>query len=190
VEGQTRAVKTYKFLDGNGLGPVSGFAWPLPRDATPGEWVDTEGALGICRRGAHVCRVTELPYWLHDALWEVEAGGDRLEGVDCLVVRRARLLREVVAWRSGAPAFAEECARHAETLVRASGAGGTALELALGLVADAFAGAAHGYVGASAYAAALAVSSLAPPAEQRARFRAERSWQAERLSAAFLAPGT
>jgi hypothetical protein len=99
-------MRAYKFLTAGGEGPLTGFHWPLPEGGAPGAWVETEGPLGACRRGAHVCLASDLPYWIGEELWEVEASGDQVEGVDCLVVRRARLVREVTAWREGAVQFA------------------------------------------------------------------------------------
>ncbi len=59
----------------------------------------------------------DLAHWLHEELWEVESEGDRVEGIDCFVVRRARLVRRIDVWNAGGAArFAEACIEHAAAL--------------------------------------------------------------------------
>src|SRR5258706_12110985 len=59
----------------------------------------------------------DLAHWLHEELWEVESEGDRVEGIDCFVVRRPRLVRRIDVWNAGGPArFAEACIGHAAAL--------------------------------------------------------------------------
>src|SRR5690348_431080 len=107
-------MSTYKFLAKGAVGPQSGFKWPEPQAPAFGAWVDADGPLELCVRGAHVCRALDLAYWLHDELWETEVDGEQIEGVDCLVVRRARLVRRIDAWHQGGAArFAQACAEHA-----------------------------------------------------------------------------
>src|SRR5579871_4306964 len=116
----------YKFLTRDATGPVSGFAWPLPQSIGPGAWVDAgPGKLDLCVRGAHVCRPEDLAYWLHDELWQVEVGGEQIEGIDCLVVRKARLMRRLDRWRDGGVAtrFAEACITRGVAFVAAAAPG-------------------------------------------------------------------
>jgi hypothetical protein len=169
-------MRAYKFLAEGAVGPLSGFRWPAPQGGTPGPWVTTTGALELCVNGSHVCRTGDLAHWMHDELWELEAEGDQLEGLDCLVVRRARLVRRLHSWDDkGAAAFAEACARHATEL--ADRAPQDLAAAARGLLEDAFLAARTGFAAVSAYASALAVARLADPADQDATYRRERAWQ-------------
>jgi hypothetical protein len=138
--------------------------------------VRAAGALELCVNGSHVCRAGDLAHWLHDELWEIEAEGDQIEGIDCLVVRRARLVRRVDAWNSkGAETFAEACAQHATEL--ADRAPPDLAVTARGLLEDAFFSARTGFPAVSAYASAVAVAKLGDPADQEAAYRRERAWQ-------------
>jgi hypothetical protein len=86
------AERLFKFLRRGSVGPFSGFEWQ------PGKWVEASGGLEACVNGVHVCRLVDLPYWLADELWLVEAEGERLEHAQKLVVRRARLRSPVEGW--------------------------------------------------------------------------------------------
>jgi hypothetical protein len=170
-------VNAYKFLASGARGPISGFAWPTPRGGAPGEWVEAEGALTMCDRGAHLCRPVDLSYWIHDELWEVETEGESIAGIDCLIARRARLVRRIEAWDGdGAARFGEAAAKHAADQV---GQAPPDLRVTVeGYVEDAFESVRHGYVASCAYSAAIAVAKLDPP-HAEARFRHERTWQAD-----------
>jgi hypothetical protein len=87
------ADRLFKFLGDGSVGRFSGFAWPAP-----GEWVSVDGQLDPCVSGIHVCRTSDLPYWLDDELWEVEVAGERLVHLEQLVVRRARLTSRIKGW--------------------------------------------------------------------------------------------
>ncbi len=96
------------------IGPLSGFRWPVQTEGRPGAWVEAEGALDRCSRGVHVCRPSDLAHWIHDELWELETSGDEIDGLDCVVVQRARLVRRVDAWgQDGRQKFAGPCVEHA-----------------------------------------------------------------------------
>jgi hypothetical protein len=164
----------YKFLASGGVSPVSGMAWPPPSAAAPGAWVEVSGPLGVCSCGVHVCRAADLAHWLNDELWELEASGDELPGVDCLVVRKARLLRRIDAWSDGgAGRFTAASIAHAAEIV--SGSADAALH---GLIDDAKLASAAGYFAVSAYAAALAVARHLRPTDMDPEYRTERLWQA------------
>jgi hypothetical protein len=181
------STSTYKFLTSAATGPLSGFAWPRPTDdGAPGAWVEAEGALAPCANGAHLCRAGELAHWLHDELWETEAAGDQLAGFDCLVVRRARLLRRIDAWhQGGAATFAEASARHASEA--ADGAPpGPVLDEVKAIIGDAFQSARMGYAAVGAYAAALAVAKLSDPADQHDAYRRERAWQSDWIARVLI----
>ena len=167
--------RAFKFLAAGARGPVSGFQWPRP-----GTWVETQGVIAPCERGTHVCRARDLPYWLHDELWEMELAGEQIEGFDCLVVQRARLVRRFDGWqRDGARNFVEACAEHAAEIV--ARAAPEARELAQGYVEDALECAAANVVAFGAFSAAVAVGKLAPAAEAASAYRHERAWQADWL---------
>lgn len=160
----------YKFLAAGGVGPFSGVAWPAP-----GAWLEAAGPLAT--RGIHVCRPDELAHWLHDELWQVETAGAEAEGHDCVVVARARRVRQIDAWTAGGAArFAAACLAHARE---------TADDPVLADGADA---ASAGYVAVAAHCAALALGHRAgEPA-----YRAERRWQSAWIARELIgqAPAT
>jgi hypothetical protein len=172
----------YKFLARGAAGPISGFAWPVPRGAA-GAWIEVEGPLALCARGVHVCRAGDLAHWLHDELWVVEVDGDQIEGIDCIVVRRARLVRRVDGWiDGGASRLAKAC------LERAAGlAGPTPGPLVAGILDDARMAAEHGFAAVTAFSAALAVARLGDAAEAERSYRDERSWQSAWIAREILA---
>jgi hypothetical protein len=175
---------TYKFLARGAKGPFSGFAWPCPREGAAGAWVQTEGSLLLCRNGVHVCRAQDLAHWLHDELWETERDGDELPGLDCVVVRRARLVRRIEAWdEDGGARFGEACIAHAAALAGAAPSGAvTAFLEDARLVTSA------GYIAVGAFSAALAVARL-EPAEEESAFRRERLWQAHWIATELIGVG-
>jgi hypothetical protein len=160
-----------KFLAAQGRGPFSGHAWPLPTRNGPGEWVAVEGALAQCARGLHVCRDVDLAHWIHDELWEVEVDGEAIEGVDCLVVPRARLVRRMDAWAEGSRRFAQACIEHA-----ASEIGPRATRSLPELLDDGRSMLTDGFVALTAYTAAVAVGRLTLD-DPTTGFRRERAWQ-------------
>jgi hypothetical protein len=160
-----------KFLAAQGRGPFSGHSWPLPMSDTPGKWVVVEGALAPCARGVHVCRAVDLAHWIHDELWEVEVEGEAIEGVDCLIVPRARLVRRMDSWTEGSRRFAQACVDHA-----ASAVGPLATASLLELLEDGRSMLAHGFVALSAYTAAVTVGRLTMD-DPTTGFRRERAWQ-------------
>ena len=124
----------YKFLCAGSLGPFSRYAWPLPRDGAPGAWVVAPGDATLCHTAVHGCRVSDLPWWLQDELWEAEFEGEVAAGRHKITARQARLLRRVDAWDAAcAQRFADACARrardHAATALDREGAAGAAAEL-------------------------------------------------------------
>ncbi len=104
----------FKFLDHNGVAPLSGFTWPRPGpNGEPGAWVEVARA-EPCRTGVHACTTGQLSHWLHDTLWLVELGGQVQRCPAGLVATRGRLLQEVVGWREGGAArFAQAAYDHA-----------------------------------------------------------------------------
>lgn len=112
----------FKFLASAATGPFSGFRWPTPPDRdNPGGWVDAQQPLEPCRSGLHLCRAADLPFWLHEELYIVEAAGPVVEQDTFVLAARARLLRRVRPWSpSTAYLFACECAWHVRDLTSAS----------------------------------------------------------------------
>ena len=179
-------MNTYKFLAKGARGRFSEFEWPRSPSGGPGPWVQAEGPLELCANGCHVCRPRELAHWLHDELWELETRGDELEGVDCLVVRCARLVRRIDAWHlGGAAQFGEACAQHAGELAARSTRDFAVV--AEPLIEDAFVSVRAGFVAVGAHAAALAVCKLSDPGEQYAAYRRERIWQSEWIVRVLIA---
>jgi hypothetical protein len=107
-------VIAYKFLCAGGVGPFSRYAWPLPRGERPGAWVIAGSDPVICRNAVHACRVSDLPWWLQDELWETELDGEVSPGRHKVMAPRARLVRRVEGWDAGcAQRFADACAMRA-----------------------------------------------------------------------------
>jgi len=164
---------THKFLGKGAVGPLSGFPWPMPGNRAAGAWVESTGPLALCASGIHICRASDLAHWIHEELWEVEADGDQLDGFDCVVVQRARLVRRIDEWSgAGGQRFAKACVEHA-----AAQAGPSPADAIGGLFEDADFMSANGYIALAAYTTALAVSRLHAEAETEAAYRRERAWQ-------------
>jgi hypothetical protein len=180
-------MNTYKFLAKDAMGPLSGFHWPAPGGGTVGAWVQAEGPLELCVNGTHVCRAGDLAHWLHDELWVTEIDGEHLEGIDCLLARRARLVRRIDAWQDGGSArFAEACADHATEV--ADQAHPDAALAVSGFLEDARVAARAGYVAVSAFSSALAVARLGAPADQDGLYRKERAWQSAWIARVVIGP--
>ena len=86
--------------------------WSLPHDGQPGDWMPViEGDLEACANGYHLCRESDLIFWLGPAIYEAEYRGDRIDSDNKVVVRQARLLRRLDAWtEQTARLFACDCA--------------------------------------------------------------------------------
>jgi hypothetical protein len=135
-------VIAYKFLSAGGVGPFSGYAWPLPRGGRPGAWVMAGSDAVLCRTAVHACRVSDLPWWLHDELWETELDGAVTAGRHKVMAPRARLVRRVDGWDAACgQRFADACAMrardHAAAALERAGAGDRADALrAAGTIRD------------------------------------------------------
>ncbi len=101
----------YKVLGEDGEARYGKGKWSLPRGDKPGQWKRAWGKLDPCKNGLHLCRRSDLLTWIGPRIFEVEVGGSRMiQCEDKVVVRRARLVREFVAWGSGAAqAFWKDC---------------------------------------------------------------------------------
>jgi hypothetical protein len=115
----------YKFLSPGAVGLFSRLAWPVPRDARPGDWVVAEGPLEVCRNGVHACGPDDLIEWIDSELWRVELGEPVMESEAGLVASRGRLLSRVEEWdEDAARALTRDCVlrardRAADALERA-----------------------------------------------------------------------
>ena len=99
--------RLFKVLD-KGRMPFHGGSgrWPAK-----GKWLEVKGELVLCKRGLHLCREKDLVLWLGPEIWEAEYEGERLDGDDKIVVRKARLVRKLTTWNDWtARLFACDCA--------------------------------------------------------------------------------
>jgi hypothetical protein len=103
----------YKFTRPGARSPFTGFSWE------PGQWVEAEGGLGLCRNGIHACRIEALPRWLNDELWLVELEDVEEEHDGVLVARRGHLLERIEEWNGETSReLARSCAARARELAR------------------------------------------------------------------------
>jgi hypothetical protein len=106
----------YKFTRPGARSPFTGFEWQ------PGEWVEVDGAIGLCTNGIHACRPEALPRWIDDELWLVELDDvlQELDGV--LIARRGRLLERIDAWDDATSRdLARSCAARVRELAEQTG---------------------------------------------------------------------
>ena len=109
---------TYKVLNEDGSCRNTGVgSWSLPVKNddgtwTPGEWLEVEGDLALCKNGLHGCDgEAQLLEWIGPAIFEMEYAGERLDGDYKFCARRARLLRKLETWNDRtARLFACDCA--------------------------------------------------------------------------------
>ncbi len=95
----------YKFLKRGRVAPFTGCVWP-----EPGGWMNANGVLSVCSQGIHACRVSDVPYWIDEELWQIELGGNIVEDDVKLVADRGRLIEQVSAWQDSTwRAFADHC---------------------------------------------------------------------------------
>ena len=123
----------YKALDLTGRACHGGQGqWSLPTDDGPGEWMPEIQDIQLCRRGYHLCRESDVVYWLAPTIYRAEMRGVSIEGGDKIVVSQARLLTRCDQWTDRtARLFAADCAErvlhlipddHKAVFVRAIGA--------------------------------------------------------------------
>jgi hypothetical protein len=160
----------FKFLARDAIAPITRVAW------SAGAWVEAEGPLAACESGVHVLRAQDLAHWVHEELWRVEGDGEELEGVDCVVVRRARLVDRVAAWEGeGGERFAAACLdRVTAALGAAEGEDRTMLEHHRRAVA---AHVQRKNRAMAAYVSAMGLAKAHGEGTIEARFRDERAWQ-------------
>jgi hypothetical protein len=109
-------MRAYKVLK-DGRSEFTGWAWPLPAGARPGDWVHADGPIGLCQNGVHAASTDQLPQWLGAEIWEIELDGEIIREEAALVASRARLIRRIDAWDEPARRrFAEACLGRAREL--------------------------------------------------------------------------
>ena len=96
----------YKFLRSGRTGPFSAFRWPAP-----GVWVHADRDMVACRRGIHACRISDLPWWLADELWEIELDGRVQVDEHKIFAPAGRLRSQIAGWTPAcAQEYADACA--------------------------------------------------------------------------------
>ena len=158
----------YKFLARGAVGPFTGFSW------RPEVWVEADHA-DPCRRGIHACHTRHLPIWLGPELWEIELGGEIIEGERKLVAQRGRLTHRIENWTPDlAMEFGRFCVRRTRRRVGY-------LPVISGYVADVNRFVAQRRIPLAALAAARAAERRDGPAAYDAERLAQATWLAERL---------
>ena len=115
----------YKILDAQGRSCNGGnMSWSLPTQNedgmwTPGDWMPAIGGeLVACENGYHAAKDAHVLEWLNARLFVAEYRGELLDADDKIVVREARLVREITTWNERtARLFAVWCAREALKLI-------------------------------------------------------------------------
>ncbi len=99
----------YKFLSAGGVGPYTGFRWPIPGPAQAGPWVEAPDERPD--HGIHACRVPDLAFWQDVELWRSELAQPVVELQRQVISARGRLLERVSAWNEELwRSFGEACA--------------------------------------------------------------------------------
>jgi hypothetical protein len=189
----------YKFLSEDGTSPYAVFQWPLPNDK-PTKWVRARGPLIVCENGIHLCRETDLVFWLGPVLFEAEARGGRIDSATKIVVREARLLHHVETWNEKtARLFACDCAeramrrvtaKHGKQDKRSGDAIRAARQFAHGRISDAALSAAGLAALSAAWSASWAARSAAWAAGSAAWDAGSAAWAARSAAWAAWAAGS
>jgi len=190
------SVKYYKYLNSDGWTPQGYGQYDLPADGKPGKWHSVKGALVPCGNGLHVMRPQDLLEWYGEQLWQIEVKGPVIESGTKCVVRKMRLVRQVMSdrkWRL----FACDCAARALSFsggeidqrsidairVARAYARGQATEKQLAAAWEAASDAALDAASDAALDAARAAAwAAAWDAASDAAWDAERQWQIARIA--------
>lgn len=161
-------METLKTLHPGRVAPYTGITWP-----GPGEWLDADGPVSLCRSGVHALLPEALPMWILEELWRVELSDAERLAPGIVVGSRGRLIERVEAWNDEtAREFALACADRVR-----EGLSGRAAERAAMAVTSATEAVAGRSAITVAYMAAHAAEAAAPDA-----YAAERKWQARWLA--------
>ena len=109
-------MRLFKVLESGGKAIyANGFEWSLPTKTKPGKWMPKiEGELSVCQQGYHLCRKKDLIHWLHGPeIYEAEYRGEILKSDNKVVVREARLIKQLNWTPETARIFASDCAYRA-----------------------------------------------------------------------------
>jgi len=122
--------------------------------------------------------LADLAYWLHEELWRIELDGDCVEGQDCILAPRGRLLERMDDWseKGGAQEFARAVRDHALEII----APHPERARLQGYVDDATCHVANGFLESPALAglcSAMAVAQAAGGDAIEDAYRRERAWQ-------------
>jgi len=110
--------RLFKVLGPNGRACHGGRGtWPLPTGRRKwGEWMRVEGDLVACENGLHLCRESDLVYWLGPCIHLAETRGERLDSSNKIVVREARIGAALPTWNeTTARLLACDCAAHVQS---------------------------------------------------------------------------
>lgn len=161
-------MEALKTLRPGRVAPYTGIMWP-----EPGEWLDADAPVSLCRSGVHALLPEALPMWILEELWRIELSDVEHLAPGIVVGSRGRLIDRVETWNDEtAREFAVACADRVR-----EGLSGRAAERA----AMAATSANEAVAGRSAitvsYMAAHAAEAAAPGG-----YAAEREWQARWLA--------
>lgn len=104
----------YKVLDLTGKAYHGGHGyWNLPTADQPGAWMPKiTPPLIPCEHGYHLCRPSDLVFWLGPAIYRVEVRGVWIKAGTKVVAAEARLLSQVTTWTAAlSRTFAADCAK-------------------------------------------------------------------------------
>lgn len=94
----------HSFVDAQGEN-----GWALPSGGEPGAWKGpVEGVLRPHHNGLHLAKEDCLIDWLTGHHYVAETEGETVEGMDCVVARKARLVRELPVDSAGVRDFCEK----------------------------------------------------------------------------------
>jgi hypothetical protein len=165
---EAEVVEAFKFLRPGRVGPFTGVTWPQP-----GDWLESDRPIRLCRSGVHALLPEAFPVWIAEELWRVELQGVEAAAPGIVVGERGRLLDRVRDWNDDtAREFARACAAHVR-----EGASGRAAEYAADATASAEEAVADFTTTTVAYMAAHSAEAASPGG-----FAAERAWQARWLA--------
>jgi len=101
-------MELYKVLDGRKSCNGGNGKWRIGRWMRP-----IKGELVPCENGYHLCRREDLIHWLGPNIFIAEHRGDIVECNEKVVVREARITKELTTWNERtARLFAADCAEH------------------------------------------------------------------------------
>jgi hypothetical protein len=160
-------MNAFKFMRPGRVAPFTGVRWP-----EPGEWIEGDAPVALCRSGVHAIQPEALPVWIAEELWRVELEDAETVAPGIVAASRGRLVERIEAWNDdSAREFAGACAAHV------GGVSGRAAEYAADARASAEEARADFTTTTVAYMARHAAEAAEPGG-----FARERAWQADWLA--------